>query len=515
MKNAKISRRSFLKAGAVASAVGMLSAAPVAAHAAETDASAAADEENGLLDVFKKPKYVFLFIGDGMGTAQIQSARFYKGTVDNNGAVTEADLSFTSFPQVGSVTTYDSTSFCPDSASTATSIATGHKTESGVINMCPWTRDVPYETIAEKLHAQKGYKVGVISTVNIDHATPAAFYAHQNTRKNYYEIGVELANSGFEYFAGGEFQKVNGDGTGPDNHTVAANAGYNVVTTQAGAAALTAGAGKTLIIAENLGDGKAMNYAMDAASGEWQLTDYVKKGIELLNNKKGFFMMTESGKIDWAYHANDAAASIHDVLEMSNAVQAAVDFYNEHPNETLILVTADHETGGMAIGYKTTNYDTFLTNLAHQKMSYAKFDATYVQGYIANKTPFETAMQDVKNVFGLTLPTDPAAASAGKLLLTDYEVENLRKAYERTLQVGSSSQSKMSQQDYELYGTYIPFSMAVCHTINHKSGMDHTTYAHTGAMVNVYAMGVGAEKFGGVYDNTEIYHKLAELTKVQ
>ena len=472
MKNAKISRRSFLKAGAVASAVGMLSAAPVAAHAAETDASAAADEENGLLDVFKKPKYVFLFIGDGMGTAQIQSARFYKGTVDNNGAVTEADLSFTSFPQVGSVTTYDSTSFCPDSASTATSIATGHKTESGVINMCPWTRDVPYETIAEKLHAQKGYKVGVISTVNIDHATPAAFYAHQKTRKNYYQIGVELANSGFEYFAGGEFQKVNGDGTGPDNHTVAAN-------------------------------------------GEWQLTDYVKKGIELLNNKKGFFLMTESGKIDWACHANDAAASIHDVLEMSNAVQAAVDFYNAHPNETLILVTADHETGGMAIGYKTTNYDTFLTNLAHQKMSYAKFDSTYVQGYIANKTPFETAMQDVKNVFGLTLPTDPAAASAGKLLLTDYEVENLRKAYERTLQVGSSSQSKMSQQDYELYGTYIPFSMAVCHTINHKSGMDHTTYAHTGAMVNVYAMGVGAEKFGGVYDNTEIYHKLAELTKVQ
>lgn len=226
-------------------------------------------------------------------------------------------------------------------------------------------------------------------------------------------------------------------------------------------------------------------------------------------------MMTESGKIDWACHANDAAASIHDVLEMSNAVQAAVDFYNAHPNETLILVTADHETGGMAIGYKTTNYDTFLTNLTHQKMSYAKFDATYVQGYIANKTPFETAMQDVKNVFGLTLPTDPAAASAGKLLLTDYEVENLRKAYERTLQVGSSSQSKMSQQDYELYGTYIPFSMAVCHTINHKSGMDHTTYAHTGAMVNVYAMGVGAEKFGGVYDNTEIYHKLAELTKVQ
>ena len=157
--------------------------------------------------------------------------------------------------------------------------------------------------------------------------------------------------------------------------------------------------------------------------------------------------MTESGKIDWACHANDAAASIHDVLEMSNAVQAAVDFYNAHPNDTLILVTADHETGGMAIGYKTTNYDTFLTNLTHQKMSYAKFDSTYVKGYIANKTPFEAAMADVKANFGLTLPTDPDAASAGKLLLTDYEVENLRKAYERTLEVGAASQKEMTQQD--------------------------------------------------------------------
>ena len=302
MKEHKMSRRNFLKVGAVASAAGLMTAAPVAANAAAPAASTAADEEN-CFDLFrKKPKYIFLFIGDGMGTAQIQSARFYQGTVTNNGAITEAELSFTQFPEVGSVTTYDSTSFCPDSASTATSIASGKKTESGVINMCPWTRDVPYETIAEKLHKQKGYKVGIVSTVNIDHATPAAFYAHQKTRKNYYQIGVELANSGFEYFAGGEFQKVNGDGTGPNNHEVAAQAGYNVVTTQAGAAALKAGAGKTLIIAENLADGKSMNYAMDAAPGEWQLTDYVRKGIELLDNSNGFFMMVESGKIDWACH---------------------------------------------------------------------------------------------------------------------------------------------------------------------------------------------------------------------
>ena len=149
MKEHKMSRRNFLKVGAVASAAGLMTAAPVAANAAAPAASTAADEENCFGLFQKKPKYIFLFIGDGMGTAQIQSARFYQGTVTNNGAITEAELSFTQFPEVGSVTTYDSTSF-PGLASTATSIASGKKTESGVINMCPWTRDVPYETIAEE-----------------------------------------------------------------------------------------------------------------------------------------------------------------------------------------------------------------------------------------------------------------------------------------------------------------------------------------------------------------------------
>ena len=114
----------------------MLAAAPTAAHAAAPNVDKAAEEENGLLGIFGgKPKYVFLFIGDGMGTAQIQSARFYKGTVENNGAVTEGELSFTQFPEVGSVTTYDSTSFCPDSASTATSIATGHIAQTAMMRI--------------------------------------------------------------------------------------------------------------------------------------------------------------------------------------------------------------------------------------------------------------------------------------------------------------------------------------------------------------------------------------------
>ena len=174
----------------------------------------------------KAPKYVFLFIGDGMSYPQFQAAADYLGAIADEdyekalpstdyetreGAVLDGPvkLNFMNFEVAGSAITYDSCSFAPDSASTATSIATGHKTYSGMINVDE-TGSVAYETIAEKLHEQMGWKIGVISSVNLNHATPAAFYAHQASRNDYYEIGVELVESDFEYFAGGALKKVNG-----------------------------------------------------------------------------------------------------------------------------------------------------------------------------------------------------------------------------------------------------------------------------------------------------------------
>ena len=490
-------------------------AAPAAAAASTTGTAVTA------------PKYVFLFIGDGMSYPQIQSTADYLGALtdedywqaqpsldDNQGAILDGPsyLNFMNFEAAGSAVTYDSNSFAPDSASTATSIATGYKTYSGSINVDE-TGTVKYETIAEKLHEQKGYSVGVITSVNLNHATPAAFYAHQASRKNYYEIGEELANSGFEYFAGGDFQNPRGGAV--SNYDMAIAKGYKLVTTQAGAAALKAG-DKALVIAEQRADAAAMNYSIDAAAGEWQLSDYVRKGIEVLDNPNGFFMMAESGKIDWACHANDTAASIHDVLEMSNAVQVAVDFYNQHPNDTLILVTADHETGGMTIGFTTTNYDTYLTNLTKQTMSFVKFDSI-IDTLRAQGASFEAAMAEAKKAFGLITANDADAANPEyeNLILTDYELEGLRTAYERSMTVGAAGQGDMTQRDYELYGTYQPFSVELCHVLNHKSGMDHTTWSHTGAPVNIYAIGAGSDKFTGAFDNTEIFHKLAELTNVQ
>ena len=463
----------------------------------------------------KTPKYVFLFIGDGMSYPQFQAASDYLGALADTGSDDILDgnvpLTFMNFPVAGSAVTYDSSSFCPDSASTATSLSTGYKTYSGTINMDE-TATVSYETISEKLHAQLGWKVGVISSVNLNHATPAAFYAHQAKRSNYYEIGQELVGSNFEYFAGGGLLKP----TGPDKdktslYDLAADAGYKVVMTQAEAEAVTSADGKVLIIDEHLADSDAFAYENDRADGNWALSDYVKKGIEVLDNDTGFFLMVEGGKIDWACHANDAGSTIADTIALSDAVDEAVAFAQQHPDETLILVTGDHETGGLTIGYAGTDYDTFLTNLENQKISYAKFDSDYVAKYKENNTSFDEVMKDVTALFGLKTE----GAEDDTLVLTAYELDKLKAAYEATMDAGRADADPANQAEYVLYGSYEPLSVTITHILNNKSGVNFASYAHTGLPVAVFAQGSGQDLFEGFYDNTQVYHKLAGLLGVK
>ena len=468
------------------------------------------------------PKYVFLFIGDGMSYPQIQSTSDFLGALndadywqaepsldDNQGAILDGPeyLNFMNFPVAGSAVTYDSNSFCPDSASTATSLSTGHKTYSGTINMDE-TGSTAYETIAEQLAEQKGWEIGIISSVNLNHATPAAFYAHQASRNNYYEIGLELIESGFTYFAGGGLLKPTGaEGDQEDLYALAEAAGYTVARNQAEAEAVTDG--PVILIDEHLADGDAMAYELDRTEDMWSLADHVEKGIEVLDNDKGFFMMCEGGKIDWACHANDAASTIHDTRALADAVQVAIDFAAEHPEETLILVTGDHETGGLTIGFAGTDYDTYLDLLENQKISFAKFDSDYVAAYKENQTSFEDVMADVTELFGLKTEGE----EGDKLVLTDYELDLLRTAYEKS--VHGTETGYAAQQEYVLYGTYEPLSVTLTHIINNKSGISFTSYSHTGLPVAVLAQGVGSETFGGYYDNTQVYEKLAGLLDIQ
>lgn len=468
-------------------------------------------------DVVKNPKYVFLFIGDGMTYPQFQATASYLGAVKETDDILDGsvNLSFMDFPVAGSATTFDSTSFCPDSASTATSLSTGFKTYSGVINMDE-SLTKEYKTISEMVKEQLGYKVGIVSSVNINHATPAAFYAHQPSRNNYYEIGVELIESGFDYFAGGALKKTTGydkENPMPDLYELANEAGYQVVMTQAEAETLTKDSGKVIAITENLADSDSMDYEIDREDSEWSLADYVEKGIEVLDNETGFFMMVEGGKIDWACHANDAGSTIQDVLAFDDSVKVAIEFMNSHPDETLIIVTGDHETGGLSIGFAGTNYDTYLDNIVNQKISYAKFDEEYVASYVEKQTSFADAMKDVTSLFGLLMPETVEGAET--LVLNEYELSELQEAYEITLaggfEVDADGNSLQTQEEYVAYGSYTPFTVTVTHLLNNKSGINFASYSHTGLPIAVFASGNGQEQFNGSYDNTDIYKKMAQI----
>ena len=473
-------------------------------------------------DELTSPKYVFLFIGDGMSYPQIQATADYLGALadddymqaepsldDNGGAVLDGPvaLNFMNFEAAGSAVTYDSNSFAPDSASTATSISTGHKTYSGSINVDE-TGTVEYETISEKLHEQLGWEVGVISSVNLNHATPAAFYAHQASRGDYYEIGEELVASGFEYFAGGGLLDPDNGGESDNLYDLAEEAGYTVSMDYATHDTVTAD-DKVVLIDEYLADSDAMAYEIDRTDDMWSLADYVEKGIDVLMNDTGFFMMCEGGKIDWACHANDAATTIHDTMAFSDAVQVAIDFAAEHPEETLILVTGDHETGGLTIGFAGTDYDTYLSLLESQTISFTQFDEQYVAEYKANGTGFEEVLADIEELFGLKTEGE----EGDKLVLTEYEIETLRAAYEKS--VNGTATSEYEQEEYVLYGTYEPLSVTITHIINNKSGVSFTSYSHTGLPVAVFADGVGADEFNGYYDNTDIFNKLADMLGVE
>ena len=472
----------------------------------------------------KPAKFVFYFIGDGMGLTQINSAEIYLGSTSNKASSEPTKLNFSKFPAQGMSTTYAADSFIPDSASAGTALASGHKTNDGVVNMDP-AKQVKYKSIAE-MAKEKGLKVGVVSSVSIDHATPAVFYAHQPSRNNYYEIGLELANSNFDYFGGGGFLSPKGkDGKQQDVLEVAQTNGYKIANTQESIEKLNAQSGKVIAISPALDSSKALTFEVNR-KGELSLADFTRKGIEVLDNEKGFFMMVEGGKIDWAGHANDAAANIKDTLAFQDAVAEAIKFYDQHPNDTAIIVTADHETGGMTIGFSGTKYQTFFDKVSNQKISYDEFTLK-VADYKKNHTPETAKLGDllplVQTDFGLSTldpkakeelaakvkSGDKEAAKALGMVLEDSELNSLQDAL--ALSMKDAKERPTDQQTYLLYGGYDPFTITLNHIINSKAGIGWTTYSHTGVPVPVYAKGSGEDLFEGYYDDTELPKKIMSI----
>ncbi|MFV0423731.1 alkaline phosphatase [Oleidesulfovibrio sp.] len=449
-------------------------------------------------------KYVFLFIGDGMGLPQKQATEAFIGK----------KLTLDTFPVHGVTTTPAANRFIVDSAAAGTAMSSGQITDVGMIGMAPDKTKV--KTIAE-MARDRGMKVGIVSSVSIDHATPAAFYAHEESRNLYHYIDHALAKSGFDYFAGGGIKDPAGKrkGVEPRGDALQAikGAGYTVVNDRESFMKLSGKDGKVLAYNAWLQDSGALPYEIDRREGkDISLAEFTAKGIELLDNNKGFFMMVEGGKIDWACHANDAKAAIMDTVAFDNAVAEAVKFYKKHPKETLIVVTGDHECGGMTLGFAGTAYESDFDVLKKQYVSFQFFQEDVLKlfkkenkGHIT----FDHLKPTITHYFGLEFEGD----AANPMVVQPHELAQLQDAFVRS--VASDTMELNDAVSKKLYGGYDPLIVSITHILNNKAGLAWTSFSHTAVPVGTTAIGAGADSFGGSYHQAAIAKKIMSAMGVK
>ena len=357
----------------------------------------------------------------------------------------------------------------------------------------------PAYSVASQLK-EEGWGIGIMSTVPVDHATPASHYAHAEKRSNYYLIGTHLAESDFDFFGGGGFQRpVNkDDAAAPNLYDLCKQNGYTLVGSYA-EAQKNLKKKKILLVPQTDIDhpnrgAEALPYAIDQQEGDLNLAQIVDVAMQHLSKHDRFFMMAEGGKIDYSGHGNDGATNIHEVIDLDQAIQVAYRFYEQHPDETLIVVTADHETGGMNLGKE----DSFeLQVLQYQKCS---CDA------LSNK--LSTLHQEKGTRLSWDEVKDVLSENTG--LYTHVEITNeedalLQEAY-KNMKANHSSLKTL----YEDINVLAAKAIAI---LNHKAGLGWVGENHTAAVVPVFAVGVGAERFTGWMDNSEIAPRIYQATR--
>jgi alkaline phosphatase len=274
---------------------------------------------------------IILIIGDGMGPEQIKAAGFYKYGQ-------EGLLSFEQFPYMTYQTTYSANSSVTDSAASATAMATGKKVDNGVISMeTPGSRK-QLNTILE-IAKNQGKATGLVTTTISVHATPAAFAAHASSRNGYDDIGYQYMHISRPdvLFAGGDPSV---------SVVIAEDAGYILATDKTSLSNLTYSPGAKYF--GYFGNGH-LPYMYDGMGTLPELSDMALKALDVLEETdEGFFLMIEGGRIDHAGHANDVTRTVHEVLELADTVEHVVSWASDKP-DTLIIVTADHETGGLSV----------------------------------------------------------------------------------------------------------------------------------------------------------------------
>ena len=438
-----------------------------------------------------KAKYVFYFIGDGMGVNQVNAAETYLGALQ--GRIGIEPLCFPSFPYTALVNTQSATNGVTDSAAGGTALACGKKTKNGTLGMLD-DLTTSITSIADWAR-HSGAAVGIATSVAIDHATPAAFYAHVKERHEQYTIGKQLVASQNDFYAGSDFTMPNDPEypNAPSLYKEAADNGFTIARGYADYQDKAKGVGRMILLQTdeaNKIDHYSIPYALDRKDNDLTLTDITRAGIDFLmkkqGEKNGFFMMVEGGKIDWACHANDLAF-IPEVIDMDNAVKVAYEFYKQHPDETLIIVTADHETGGLVLSRGL--YELHLDVIGNQRITIERLgkELHKMHDVQSDKLEWNTVKSFIAENFGFW----------NKVKLTDEQTKRLEEAFQKIMNGTSNDLQTLYQKDDELAVT-VRNILAECALVGWQ------VTSHSNGYVPCFAIGAVAEQIHGRIDNTEI-----------
>jgi len=428
-----------------------------------------------------KADYIFYFIGDGMGMGPAMATQLYNKNILKN----ETPLPMMQATHGGWLQTYSASDDVTDSAAAGTALATGCKTRNSMLGMTPDT--ISIDAVSATLQAM-GYGIGIVTSVAADDATPAAFAAHVPNRKMYYEIGRDIACSGYEFFAGAGLRGTKTDGQ--DNGLLDLFA-QNDVQILRGAKQIADISSRRVLL---LGDGKAehnIGYTIDSLDNVLTLPMMTKTCIEHLEkySPKKFFAMIEGGNIDHALHANDAGAAIKEIINFNEAIALAMDFYHKHPDNTLIIITADHDTGGMAY----QKQGQVMANIDYQKVSKEEF-SEFCKAVLLSRQRFD--WEDMQKYLSDNL------GLYSHIKLSDKQEKAIRRSFSDTFENHGGKDQKT------LYASFNRFAATVFDIFNKTSGFAFTTTHHTANPVPLFVMGCGADKFSGALNNNSLAGKI-------
>ena len=438
-------------------------------------------------------KYVFYFIGDGMGVNEVIGTNLY------NAANGQGAVNFTQFPVVNFITTVSASSLVTDSSAAGTALATGTKIVNGVVGLDPDGNPTP--NLTDWAHAA-GFGTGVATSVGVNHATPASFVAHTEKRGNYEDISIQMIDSPVDFMAGSTFlvQSKTGHDAAYFEHK-ADSAGIAVYKGTEAIQGIDLGAPRVVCLSGKAED--SLPYAIDWKEDDTQLADFTEAGIRYLEarfGKKGFFFMVEGGKVDYAGHANDAATCFQEVNDLAKSVDLALAFLARHPKETLILITADHETGGLMLG--SGRYEMHPDRLAGQHASVDAVTELFRDTFFPEDKPFKVPTWDAVKAF-----FTEQLGLWGDVEVSERVEQELMDVYDRTF--GKGGDRNLSEEN--LYSVNYRLVADMIRALDRAAGYQWSFGSHSGSPVGLYVTGACAEQFGTVKDNAEIAPLIAKL----